>query len=265
MENKFMKSHPCASQCCALALVVFVALGMLSNTHADAADAPFIDMARIPAGEFIMGAANGHASFLSFPARPVRVAEFELGRHQVTQAQWIAVMGERPRIYGEECGDDCPVVNVAYDDIQNFISRLNALTGERYRLPSEAEWEYACRTGGDGEHCWDGSPYQYVWHSGNSGGRRQPVARLLPNYHGVFDMGGNAMDIVEDCWEQDYRQGQPLDGRAHVPARGWCTMRVSRGCSSNCELNEIFVGTERGNAPVNAGEGYDGMGFRLAR
>lgn len=229
------------------------------------ASAELVAMERIPAGEFMMGAPNGRYAGSAFPRRPVRVASFELAAHQVTQGQWFAVMGERPRHQDEHCSDDCPVVGVAYDDIQAFIARLNALTGERYRLPSEAEWEYACRSGGDGDLCWDGPADLHVWHAGNARGQLQPVARLLPNRHGLYDMGGNAMDIVEDCWANDYRQGQPLNGRAYVPPGGACYLRVSRGCSSNCDLVEVYVGTERGNAPVNAGDGYMGMGFRLAR
>ncbi len=105
---------------------------------------PGIKMVSIPAGRFTMGSNDGHSD--EKPAHRVTIKAFELGATEVTQGQWKAVMGSNPS-YFNTCGDNCPVEWVSWDDIQDFIQKLNQKTGQRYRLPSESEWEYACRAG----------------------------------------------------------------------------------------------------------------------
>jgi formylglycine-generating enzyme required for sulfatase activity len=109
----------------------------------DCNDCP--EMIVIPAGSFEMGEA-GHTHHVTI-AKP-----FAIGKYEVTQAQWQAVMGKNPS-YFRQCGGNCPVEQVSWDDIKQFIRKLNQKTGKKYRLPSESEWEYACRAGGRNEYC----------------------------------------------------------------------------------------------------------------
>ena len=109
-----------------------------------------MEFVQIPAGEFLMGSESEEA--LEQPVTRVRISRgFWLGKYEVTQAEWQAVMGSNPSFF-DECGPDCPVENVSWDDVQEFIRKLNAALGEeRYRLPTEAEWEYAARAGTSGD------------------------------------------------------------------------------------------------------------------
>ncbi|SBT07650.1 conserved exported hypothetical protein [Candidatus Accumulibacter aalborgensis] len=112
----------------------------------DCADCP--EMVVIPAGSFDMGGSAGDES----PVHRVSVRGFAMGRTEVTQGQWRAVMGNNPS-YFSNCGADCPVEQVSWNDAQDYVRKLSANTGKTYRLPSEAEWEYACRAGGRHEYC----------------------------------------------------------------------------------------------------------------
>jgi formylglycine-generating enzyme required for sulfatase activity len=135
-----------------------------------------------------------------------------MGKTEVTQGQWKAVMGGNPSHFGN-CGDDCPVEEVNWDDTQEFIRRLNGKTGKTYRLPTEAEWEPACRAGGHHEYCGSNSVDSVAWHKGNSGDATHRVAGKQANAWGLYDMSGNVWEWVQDCWD------------------GNCGRRVTRGGS----------------------------------
>ena len=157
----------------------------------------------IPAGTFQMGSNDGDSD--EKPVHTVRLSRpFYLGKYEVTQAQWEAVMGNNPSQFKGD--SNRPVEQVSWDDVQEFIRRLNTKeSGARYRLPTEAEWEYAARAGsttaysfGDGV----GQLGQYAWYDGNAGNTTHPVGQLQPNAWGLYDMHGNVWEWVQD-WQWD--------------------------------------------------------------
>ena len=194
------------------------------------------------------------------PVHQVQVNDFEIGKYEVTQELWEAVMGKNPSGF-KNCAQ-CPVERVSWNDVQTFLKKLNALTGEQYRLPTEAEWEYAARGGRKSKG------YQYAgsqtldvvaWYFDNSGDKTHPVGQKQPNELGVYDMSGNVWEWVEDCWNKGYA-GAPNDGSAWQS--GDCSVRGLRGGS-------WFIGPEHlqsGHRDVgDVGNQVDYVGFRLAR
>lgn len=188
------------------------------------------DMVQVEGGTFAMGCTPEQYDCEAgeSPVREVRVDDFEIGRHEVTQGLWQAVMGENPSAFGGCLS--CPVETVSWNDVQVFLKRLNA-EGERYRLPSEAEWEYAARGGQLGR----GHPYAgsadwsaVAWYYENSGNRTQSVGSRQANELGLYDMSGNVREWVQDCWHASYDDA-PEDGRAWE--EGDCGRRVMRGGS----------------------------------
>ena len=177
----------------------------------------------MPAGEFLMGSESEEADGDERPLTRVRISQgFFLGKYEVTQAEWEAVMGGNPSGF-DECGPTCPVEKVSWDDTQEFIRRLNAMVGEeRYRLPTEAEWEYAARAGTSGDRY--GNLDAVAWYKGNSGDRTHPVGQKAPNAWGLYDMLGNVREWVED-WKGDYPGGSVTDPRGPVSG----SKRVIRG------------------------------------
>ncbi|MBK7000404.1 MAG: SUMF1/EgtB/PvdO family nonheme iron enzyme [Rhodoferax sp.] len=191
-----------------------------------------IRMVRIPAGSFEMGSNDGDSD--EKPVHRVSVRAFELGATEVTQGQWRAVMGSNPSNF-KDCGNDCPVEMVSWDDVQEFIKKLNQKTGKQYRLPSEAEWEYACRAGGRHQYCGSDDLDAVAWYSNNSGNKTQPVGKKQANAWGLYDMTGNVWEWVQDCWNESY-SGAPTDGSAWMS--GNCGLRAVRGGSwSNLPRN----------------------------
>ena len=187
-------------------------------------------MVRVAGGPFTMGCTpeQGVCESDEHPARRVAVASFEIGRHEVTQALWHAVMGTRPAAFGD-C-PQCPVETVSWDDAREFLVRLEAVGGD-YRLPSEAEWEFAARGGVRAEgRRYAGSDRwgEVAWYYENSGNRTHPVGGKLPNELGLFDMSGNVREWVQDC-RQDSYEGAPATGAAWES--GNCGRRSIRGGS----------------------------------
>ena len=224
-------------------------------------------MVRVDGGSFTMGCQRGRDSDYSDcrdrekPAHRVQVRSFEIGKYEVTQALWEAVMGDNPSSF-TGCAR-CPVEEVSWHDIQVFLRKLNELTGERYRLPTEAEWEYAARGGQQsrGYRYAGGNDVGSVgWYGDNSGDRTHVVGGKRANELGLHDMSGNVWEWVQDCWNDSYR-GAPDDGRAWQ--RGECGRRVARGGSWNNaprNLRSAFRGS--GTAPETASIL---LGFRIAR
>jgi formylglycine-generating enzyme required for sulfatase activity len=179
----------------------------------------------IPAGKFMMGS---NASADEKPIHEVMIAApFYLGKYQVTQGEWTAVMGSNPSHFK---GDDrLPVETVSWDDCQEFIAKLNARKdGYAYRLPSEAEWEYACRAGTTGEYA--GELNEMAWYGQNSDSKTHRVGEKNANAWGLHDMHGNVWEWCQDEWHENYA-GAPTDGRAWVT--GSDNYRVLRGGSWN--------------------------------
>jgi formylglycine-generating enzyme required for sulfatase activity len=153
-------------------------------------------------GEFRMGSPDSdpHAFNDEKPAHQVEISQpFYLGKYPVTQRQWEMVMGVTPSRFK---GDNLPVESVSWDDVQAFMGRLNEREGvDHYRLPSEAEWEYACRAGSTGLYSFDDEVSQlgeYAWYDENSGDTTHPVGQKKPNAWGLYDMHGNVWEWVED-------------------------------------------------------------------
>lgn len=161
----------------------------------------------VPQGCYKMGDTFGEQPSDEKPVHEVCVDGFWLGQTPVTQGQWKAVMGENTsRFQGD---DKRPADSVSWDEAKRFAAKLTAMTkaagnGSSYRLPTEAEWEYACRSGGKREMYAGGLEAPKVaWHAVNSGGSSHPVATLAPNGLGLYDMSGNVFQWVEDMYEKD--------------------------------------------------------------
>ena len=210
----------------------------------------------IPAGEFRMGSTSREADDDEQPLTQVRISRgYYLGKHEVTQGQWQAVMGSNPSRF-DECGPDCPVEGVSWDEVQEFIRRLNAQAGgQRYRLPTEAEWEYAARAGTRGDRY--GNLDAIAWYEDNSGDSTHPVGQKAPNAWGLHDMMGNVEEWVAD-WYGVYPGGSMTDPRGPGSGR----VRVNRGGSWLDEAEQCRATGRSINSP---GFRIFFLGFRLLR
>jgi formylglycine-generating enzyme required for sulfatase activity len=168
-------------------------------------------MIGVKCGTFMMGASEEQGSDATSSELPVHqvtlTKNFNIGETEVTQALWVAVMGENPSYYGPTSGYGVnyqrPVESVSWIDCQEFIRRLTELTGKSFRLPTEAEWEYAAR-GGEFSHSYKYAGSNNIddvaWHNGNSNSVPQSVATKAPNELGLYDMSGNVYEWVEDWY-----------------------------------------------------------------
>ena len=210
-----------------------------------------VAMVLVPPGTFTMGSPNGEED--DQPLHRVTISmPFYLGKFEVTQRQWTAVMGSNPSRFQ---GDDLPVEQITWGDAQEFLKRLNARTGGGWRLPTEAEWEYACRTGAEGDYA--GDLDAVAWYVENSRGRTHPVGSKRPNAGGLFDMHGNVLEWCQD-WHASYTADDKLD-----PVKvsgGVC--RIVRGGSWNDDAEACRSGYRFWLAPDNANAL---IGLRLAR
>jgi formylglycine-generating enzyme required for sulfatase activity len=164
-------------------------------------------------GAFTMGAADGFPDERP-PHRVVVEKPFYLARHEATQEQWLAVMGTNP---SRRRGPRNPVENVSWNDCAEFLARLNDRTpGAKFVLPSEAQWEYACRAGSTTRWCFGDDEeglVRYTWYLADSRRTTHPVGAREPNAWGLYDMHGNVWEWCADAWHESY-DGAPTDGRA---------------------------------------------------
>ena len=218
-----------------------------------------MEFVRIPAGSFLMGSPEDEQDRNSDETQHgVTISQgFWMGKYEVTQGQWEAVMGSNPSRYSR-CGPRCPVETVSWDDVQQFIARLNAResgSGYRYRLPTEAEWEYAARAGTTGAR--HGELDATAWYRGNSGGTPHPVGGKGANAWGLHDMLGNVWECTAD-WYGNYPSGAVTDPTG--PSRG--SRRVRRGGSWADYARYVRSAGRVSSAP---GLRYSTLGFRLVR
>jgi len=222
---------------------------------------PGMTFVKIPAGSFQMGS-NENSN--EQPVHTVNIKSFYLMTTEVTQAQWQAVMGNNPSFFK---GDNLPVEQVSWDDCQDFINKLNRRdAGKNYRLPTEAEWEYACRAGATTKY-YNGddanSIGEIAWYDKNSGATSHPVGQKRANNWGLYDMSGNVWEWCSDLYHNSY-QGAPGDGSSWE-APQW-EYRVMRG-GSYFELPNIHPRDCRSAVRSWAEPDFrfDDLGLRLVR
>jgi len=226
-----------------------------------------MEFVAIPSGSFMMGNPPGGVFNRGGDERPyheVHIKSFELLSTVVTQKLWESVMGSNPA-RDKGVGENYPVYNVSWNDCQEFISKLNAIDpAHTYRLPSESEWEYACRAGTTTKYYWGDSASEsvmgrYCWYWNNSNSSTHPVAQKEPNAWGLYDMSGNVWEWCEDKWHTSY-SGAPTDGSAWTS--GSSSYRVSRGGSWYSYASSCRSADRSYSSP---GSSYDALGFRLSR
>ena len=209
-----------------------------------------IAVAFVEGGAFMMGCTPEQGDDCDNPARRVTVGNFYIGKTEVTQGLWKAVMDSLPSdsvssIYG--VGDNYPIYHVNWYEAQEFIRKLNAMTGKKYRLPTEEEWEYAARGGNKSKgykYVGGNNPDDVAWHRGNSGKKVHPVETKAPNELGIYDMSGNV-------YEWTNTKGKT----------SWGYIRMFRGGSWNLDTTECRVSDDLGTFPSYRAEN---LGFRLA-
>ena len=227
---------------------------------------------QVPAGDFLMGSTGGVAS--EQPVHRVRISRgFELGKFEVTQGQWVAVMASAHPTTTQNTttkvpaptdsnpshfkGLVRPVENVSWNDVQRFLVAMNARDPKHlYRLPTEAEWEYAARAGRAAD---SDDPPRIAWFDANSGGQTHPTGQKEPNPWGLHDMQGNVSEWVSDWYGPDYYEGSPA---VDPPGPESGSYRIYRGCSWFGSRTDCRSALRSFNFP---NDGLYNVGFRLVR
>ena len=216
-------------------------------------------MVPVEGGTFTMGATSeqvGDAEDDENPAYQVTLSDYYIGQTEVTQALWEAVMGSNPSFFK---GDNLPVEQVSWNDCQVFIQKLNQLTGKQFRLPTEAEWEYAARGGRKRrgyKYAGGNNIGSVAWYSGNSGNGTHTIATKQANELGVYDMSGNVWEWCSD-WYDGYQSSSQSDPQG--PSSG--SDRVGRGGSYDSSAGYCRVSNRYGILPDYRG---DNLGLRLS-
>ncbi len=227
------------------------------------------EMLYVKGGSFLMGSDDGQQD--EKPVHRVTVPDFYLGKYEVTQAQWKAIMKDNPSHF-KDC-EQCPVETVGLEDIQLFLQKLNKKTKQSYRLPTEAEWEYAAGGGAQNRTIWPGTSdpltlTEYVQpHIYRGENHSRPVGQKKPNTLGFYDMAGNVGEWCQDRFQKTY-QGAPTDGSA------W-QMPVGPTFGDSLEARRVYRGGSwlgaalyyrvANRSPILDHEKGDDVGFRLAR
>lgn len=230
--------------------------------------------AKIPPGAFLMGLAVAEPaagnSLQELPQhRVVLTRAFEIGRHEVTQRQWEAVMSSNPSAFK---GSELPVTNVSWKDVQEFLARVNKLDAQfTWRLPTEAEWEYACRAGSDdqplletaaakeSQAAFETNLRRQAWYEANSLNRPHAVGQLQPNAWGLYDIQGNVWEWVGDWYDINYYRRSPAEDPQGPPSG---QSKVQRGGSWQSPARHCGAAVRGFSLPV---ERNNMTGFRLVR
>ncbi|MDR1814679.1 MAG: SUMF1/EgtB/PvdO family nonheme iron enzyme [Tannerella sp.] len=217
------------------------------------------EMLYVAGGTFTMGCTSeqgGDCWDGEKPAHQVTLSGYYIGKYEVTQAQWKAVMGNNPSDFK---GDNLPVENVSWNDVQEFIRKLNAQTGKNYRLPTEAEWEFAARGGNQSrgyKYSGSNTADNVAWYCDNSGGKTHPVGTKQANELGIYDMSGNVLEWCSD-WYDSYSSASQTNPRGASTGSN----RVLRGGS--CYYDSLFTRVSNRNCNY-PDDRYNHCGFRLA-
>ena len=214
------------------------------------------EMVIVPAGSFVMGDdLNAHNVTIAVP--------FAIGKKEVTQKEWVAIMGSNPSKFND-CVGSCPVDNISWNEAQEFVRRLNLKTGKKYRLPSEAEWEYACRAGALQKYCGSDDANSVAWYGIYSISDKiltrssKQVATKKANAWGLFDMSGNVSEWTQDGYHENFT-GAPTDGSAWSgDGQGY----VLRGGSWGGTIEQVRYAYRDYDGPSNKDISY---GLRIAR
>jgi formylglycine-generating enzyme required for sulfatase activity len=220
-----------------------------------------IEMVLVKGGCYMMGDTLGDGEDNEKPPHQVCVKDFYIGKYPVTQMQWTGTMGSNPSREAH-CGLNCPVENVSWNDVHEYIVKLNRRTKKAYRLPTEAEWEYAARSGGKNER-WAGTSSEktlgdYAWFYDNAGFQTHPVGQKKPNELGLYDMTGNVWQWMSDWYDASYYAKSPKDD---PPGATSGELHAIRGGYWGDLPSFVRVTRRIGLVPTARGGGY---GVRLA-
>jgi formylglycine-generating enzyme required for sulfatase activity len=202
-------------------------------------DSVKIEMVPLDAGSFVMGYESGYSN--EKPLHKVTLDAYYIAKYEVSQELWQLVTGKNPAHF-KDC-TDCPVEMISYEDALIFIDRLNQLSGQSFRLPTEAEWEFAAKGGSTKKKTrYSGSNKidEVAWYSRNAGERPHPVGLKLPNALGIFDMSGNVFEWTSD-WMGRYKNADQVNprgarkGKTKV-VRGGCWYDTNEGCRVHCRV-----------------------------
>jgi formylglycine-generating enzyme required for sulfatase activity len=222
---------------------------------------PNIEMVLVKGGSITMGCTAEQGSDCDDdekPAHKVTLSDFYIGKYEVTQAQWKAVMGSNPSHFSG-C-ENCPVEQISWNDVQEFIKKLNAKTGLNYRLPTEAEWEYAARGGAKSlgyKYSGSNSVDEVAWYDGNSGNKTHAVGTKQANELGIYDMSGNVWE-----WCNDWYGNYSSEAQSNPKGPSSASLRVFRGGCWNYSAQFVRVSDRSRSTPDYR---YDFLGFRLVR
>ncbi len=195
------------------------------------------------------------------PVHKVCVDSYYLGEHEVTQREWKELMGHNKSFF-KECGDDCPVENVSWNDVNKYTEKLRNKTGKNYRLPTEGEWEFAARERGK-IFKWAGTNDKvdlenYAWCYENASMKSHPVKTKRPNGLGIYDMSGNVFEWISDWYDDSYFLNSPINNPKGSDSGH---SRVVRGGSFSSKFYTVRTARRFSVRENNAG--FD-LGFRLA-
>ncbi len=218
-----------------------------------------MELIYVPSGCFKMGSSSDEKGRFVWegPVHEVCVDGFWIGKYEVTQEQWQKIMGTNPS--GFQKGGSYPVENISWNDAQQFLDRLNKRSSRVYRLPTEAEWEYACRADGSSKYCGGDNPDFVAWHEENSGGTTHPAGKLQANAFGLHDMSGNVWEWCSDRFDKNYYGLAGTRLNPQGPASGG-ENRVVRGGSAGSRVRNCRAAFRFRNEPDYR---ENLMGFRV--